>query len=209
VKVLSRHGVSSLEKRLAPISTNRPRSGEFILSPEWHGMALPAIKNFFLYATKGAPTGSQNPACLGHRGSSTSGIGGAYPISELRASATRNCRLCCLIRRGHSNRCASEQSLLMEHATTRSRRMTSPSWRPYGLHAWIFLSSRAAYRHRRTLKPLCATSLVAFHPRLPTTRMYSFWPARAFRPRSTWASPSARLIGAGRRRSCWQAATSS
>ncbi|PKM05511.1 MAG: NADPH-dependent FMN reductase [Gammaproteobacteria bacterium HGW-Gammaproteobacteria-6] len=60
-----------------------------ILAPEWHGMACPAIKNFFLYATKAQL--AHKPAMLG---GISAGIGGAYPISELRASSYKNCRLC-------------------------------------------------------------------------------------------------------------------
>ena len=60
-----------------------------ILAPEWHGMACPAIKNFFLFATKAQL--AHKPAMLG---GISAGIGGAYPISELRASSYKNCRLC-------------------------------------------------------------------------------------------------------------------
>ncbi len=60
-----------------------------VLAPEWHGMACPAIKNFFLYATKAQL--AHKPAMLG---GISAGIGGAYPISELRASSYKNCRLC-------------------------------------------------------------------------------------------------------------------
>lgn len=60
-----------------------------VLAPEWHGMACPAIKNFFLYATKAQL--AHKPAMLG---GISAGVGGAYPISELRASSYKNCRLC-------------------------------------------------------------------------------------------------------------------
>lgn len=60
-----------------------------ILAPEWHGMACPAIKNFFLYASKAQL--AHKPAMLG---SISAGVGGAFPISELRASSYKNCRLC-------------------------------------------------------------------------------------------------------------------
>lgn len=60
-----------------------------ILAPEWHGMACPAIKNFFLYASKAQL--AHKPAMLG---SVSAGVGGAFPISELRASSYKNCRLC-------------------------------------------------------------------------------------------------------------------
>ena len=62
-----------------------------IVSPEWNGMACPAIKNFFIYASK---------AQLAHKPGLLVGVsagkGGAYPISELRASSYKNCRLCYL-----------------------------------------------------------------------------------------------------------------
>lgn len=60
-----------------------------VLAPEWHGMACPAIKNFFLYASKAQL--AHKPAMLG---GISAGVGGAYPISELRASSYKNCRLC-------------------------------------------------------------------------------------------------------------------
>lgn len=62
-----------------------------VISPEWNGMACPAIKNFFIYASK---------AQLAHKPGLlvgvSSGVGGSYPISELRASSYKNCRLCYL-----------------------------------------------------------------------------------------------------------------
>ncbi|WP_027896109.1 NADPH-dependent FMN reductase [Zestomonas thermotolerans] len=60
-----------------------------VIAPEWHGMACPAIKNFFLYASKTEL--AHKPALLV---GVSSGIGGAYPISELRSSGYKNCRLC-------------------------------------------------------------------------------------------------------------------
>jgi NAD(P)H-dependent FMN reductase len=62
-----------------------------IISPEWNGMACPAIKNFFIYASKTEL--AHKPGLLV---GVSSGIGGAYPISELRASSYKNCRLCYL-----------------------------------------------------------------------------------------------------------------
>lgn len=59
-----------------------------VIAPEWHGMACPAIKNFFLYAGKAEL--AHKPALLV---GVSSGIGGAYPISELRASGYKNCRI--------------------------------------------------------------------------------------------------------------------
>jgi NAD(P)H-dependent FMN reductase len=62
-----------------------------IIAPEWNGMACPAIKNFFIYAGK-AELAHKPGLLVGV----SSGIGGAYPISELRASSYKNCRLCYL-----------------------------------------------------------------------------------------------------------------
>jgi NAD(P)H-dependent FMN reductase len=62
-----------------------------IVAPEWNGMACPAIKNFFIYASKTEL--AHKPGLLV---GVSSGIGGAYPISELRASSYKNCRLCYL-----------------------------------------------------------------------------------------------------------------
>lgn len=59
-----------------------------VIAPEWHGMACPALKNFFLYA------GLRE---LGHKPALpvgiSAGLGGAYPLSELRASSYKNYRI--------------------------------------------------------------------------------------------------------------------
>lgn len=60
-----------------------------LITPEWNGMACPSVKNFFLYA--GRDELAHKPCLLV---GISSGIGGAYPISELRASGYKNCRLC-------------------------------------------------------------------------------------------------------------------
>lgn len=59
-----------------------------VIAPEWHGMACPALKNFFLYA------GLRE---LGHKPALpvgvSAGLGGAYPLAELRASSYKNSRI--------------------------------------------------------------------------------------------------------------------
>ncbi|CAE6919924.1 NADPH-dependent FMN reductase [Pseudomonas marincola] len=62
-----------------------------VVAPEWNGMACPAIKNFFIFASKTEL--AHKPGLLV---GVSSGIGGAYPIAELRASSYKNCRLCYL-----------------------------------------------------------------------------------------------------------------
>ncbi len=60
-----------------------------VITPEWHGMASPALKNFFVLASKEEL--AHKPALLV---SVSSGLGGAYPLSELRSSSFKNNRLC-------------------------------------------------------------------------------------------------------------------
>ena len=59
-----------------------------IISPEYAGMASPAIKNFFLFC--GGPLVAHKPALLV---AVSSGTGGSYPIQELRGSSYKNCRI--------------------------------------------------------------------------------------------------------------------
>lgn len=59
-----------------------------VISPEWNGMACPALKNFFLYA--GIRELGHKPALLV---GVSAGLGGAYPIAELRGSSYKNCRI--------------------------------------------------------------------------------------------------------------------
>ena len=60
-----------------------------VITPEWHGMASPALKNFFVLASKTEL--AHKPALLV---AVSSGLGGSYPISELRSSSFKNNRLC-------------------------------------------------------------------------------------------------------------------
>lgn len=58
--------------------------GFVIVSPEWHGMAAPALKNMFVYVNK---TMAHKPALL----ATVSAVpGGSYPIAELRMSSYKN-----------------------------------------------------------------------------------------------------------------------
>nr|WP_288465674.1 NAD(P)H-dependent oxidoreductase [uncultured Pseudomonas sp.] len=59
-----------------------------VIAPEWNGMAGPAIKNFFIYASK-AELAHKPGLLVGV----SSGIGGGSPIAELRSSSYKNCRI--------------------------------------------------------------------------------------------------------------------
>ncbi|WP_053152488.1 NADPH-dependent FMN reductase [Pseudomonas sp. Pf153] len=69
-------------------SSLRKATALIVICPEWNGMACPALKNFFVYA--GIEELGHKPALLV---GVSAGVGGAYPISELRASSYKNCRI--------------------------------------------------------------------------------------------------------------------
>ncbi|MDQ3159153.1 MAG: NAD(P)H-dependent oxidoreductase [bacterium] len=58
--------------------------GFIVVSPEWGGMASPALKNFFIH------TGGHMAHKAALLTTVSSGRGGAYPIAELRASSYKN-----------------------------------------------------------------------------------------------------------------------
>ncbi|TGL58900.1 NADPH-dependent FMN reductase [Leptospira sarikeiensis] len=73
-----------------PIDSNLKSSEGFVvITPEYGGMASPAIKNFFLHA--GLPQLGHKPGLLV---SVSSGRGGAFPIHEMRASSYKNTKIC-------------------------------------------------------------------------------------------------------------------
>ncbi|MCZ8344570.1 MAG: NAD(P)H-dependent oxidoreductase [Leptospira sp.] len=62
--------------------------GYIFLSPEYNGMASPALKNFFLYLS--GTDVSHKPALIV---TVSSGMGGSYPNAELRISSFKNTRM--------------------------------------------------------------------------------------------------------------------
>lgn len=74
------------------VSKGLKDSSAFIfITPEWDGMASPAIKNFFTYCRKQEL--HHKPALLI---AVSAGQGGSYPIAELRMSSYKNSRICYL-----------------------------------------------------------------------------------------------------------------
>ena len=74
----------------APVSDQLKMADSLVfVFPEWGGMAPPIMKNFMLLASKDEI--GDKPALLV---SVSSGMGGSYPIAELRASAGKNNRVC-------------------------------------------------------------------------------------------------------------------
>lgn len=72
-----------------PISQElRAADGLVVVSPEWSGMVPPGLKNFFLLCST---------ADVGHKPalivSISSGVGGSYPVTELRISSYKNTRI--------------------------------------------------------------------------------------------------------------------
>ena len=79
----------SWQKVWAPISKQLKESDALVIvSPEWAGMAPPGLKNFMLLCST---------ADVGHKPalivSVSSGVGGSYPVAELRVSSYKNNRL--------------------------------------------------------------------------------------------------------------------
>ncbi|ENM5733637.1 NAD(P)H-dependent oxidoreductase [Vibrio mimicus] len=61
------------------------------ITPEWHGMATPALKNFLLLTTDDEL--AHKPALLV---SVSASVNGVYPISELRMTGNKNNHICFL-----------------------------------------------------------------------------------------------------------------
>jgi multimeric flavodoxin WrbA len=81
--------VSFIDRWSAISEILRSSDGYIFVSPEWGGMATPILKNFFLLANKSEL--NHKPALLVGVSNSR---GGAYVISDLRASSYKNSRIC-------------------------------------------------------------------------------------------------------------------
>lgn len=78
------------QERLTPISRELADSDAFvIIAPEWHGMVPSGLKNFFLMW--GNNELAHKPALIV---AVSSGVGGSYPVAELRMSSYKNNRIC-------------------------------------------------------------------------------------------------------------------
>jgi NAD(P)H-dependent FMN reductase len=66
----------------------RSSDGFVVVSPEWAGMVPPGLKNFFLLCS--TEEVGHKPALIV---AVSSGIGGSYPVAELRNSSYKNNRL--------------------------------------------------------------------------------------------------------------------
>jgi len=60
-----------------------------VVAPEWSGMVPPGLKNFFLLC--GADVLAHKPGLIV---TVSAGLGGSYPVNELRTSSYKNTRLC-------------------------------------------------------------------------------------------------------------------
>ncbi len=77
---------SEVAKAWQPLSAELSScQGYIFVSPEWHGMVPPALKNFFLFATKFQI--AHKPALIV---TVSTGVGGSYPAHELRTSSYKN-----------------------------------------------------------------------------------------------------------------------
>lgn len=83
-------GDQAWQERIQPIAEELTGSDGFvIITPEYHGMAPAALKNFLLM---------HNKIQIGHKPALLIGVsssdGGAYPVAELRMNSSKNNRLC-------------------------------------------------------------------------------------------------------------------
>jgi NAD(P)H-dependent FMN reductase len=73
-----------------PISEELQSSdGIIVVSPEWHGMVPAGLKNFLLLCS--VKEFAHKPGLIV---SVSAGVGGSYPVNELRTSGYKNSRLC-------------------------------------------------------------------------------------------------------------------
>jgi NAD(P)H-dependent FMN reductase len=86
-------GDPAWREQMAPISDQLAScDGLIVVSPEWHGMAPAALKNFFLIWTGGGEL-AHKPALIV---TVSVADGGSYPVAELRMSSYKNNRICYL-----------------------------------------------------------------------------------------------------------------
>ena len=82
-------GSAEWQRSWLPIAKElRAASGFVVVSPEWAGMVPPGLKNFFLLC--GVEEVAHKPALIV---SVSLGIGGSYPVAELRTSSYKNNRI--------------------------------------------------------------------------------------------------------------------
>lgn len=82
-------GAEQWKKVWSPISDQLKSSDGFVvIAPEWSGMVPAGLKNFFLLCGGGEL--AHKPAMIV---GVSSGIGGTYPIAELRTSSYKNTRI--------------------------------------------------------------------------------------------------------------------
>ena len=80
------------KETLAPWKQKLKQADAFVVvTPEWGGMVPSGLKNFFLLF--GTAELGHKPALIT---SISSGQGGSYPVTELRNSSYKNCRICYL-----------------------------------------------------------------------------------------------------------------
>lgn len=83
---------NELKEKWSPLSKSLKAAHGFIfVTPEWNGMVAPALHNLFLFCSQHEMT--HKPALIT---SVSTGVGGAYPISELRSTGYKNTRVCYL-----------------------------------------------------------------------------------------------------------------
>ena len=80
---------SPLKEAWAPISAELTEADAIVVvTPEWHGMVPPALKNFLLMCSSEL---ANKPGLIV---SISASLGGSYPVAELRSSGYKNNHVC-------------------------------------------------------------------------------------------------------------------
>lgn len=88
VDLLNFKNEPKVQEAWAPIAAIlEPSDGFVVVSPEWNGMAPPALMNFFAFASESTKPLAHKP---GHMVTLSSASGGAYAAAQLRVFGPKN-----------------------------------------------------------------------------------------------------------------------
>lgn len=115
-----------------------------IVAPEWSGMVTPGLKNFFLLCSKQEL--AHKPALIV---SVSSGIGGSYPIAELRMSSYKNTRICFI-----------PDHVIVRNSAEMLRGETPASSHDEQLRARLAYSTKVLFQYAKALKEVRASGVI-------------------------------------------------
>ncbi|RKG83516.1 NADPH-dependent FMN reductase [Corallococcus terminator] len=134
------NGAESWQATWGPVSQElSDADGLVLVTPEWGGMATPAMKNFLVLCSDG---------CVRHRPvlvvSVSSGMGGSYPVAELRMNSSKNSHLCFI----------PEHIIVRNVAQVLNEGAAPGSDEDLYLRERMFYASNVLIEYARAMKPL-------------------------------------------------------